>query len=33
MDKPTIKITHLTKKYKLYKSQKDRLLEIMLPNQ
>ena len=33
MDNTVIKIEHLTKKYKLYKSQKDRLLETMLPNQ
>ena len=33
MDNTVIKIEHLTKKYKLYKSQRDRLLETMLPNQ
>jgi len=33
VDNTVIKIEHLTKKYKLYKSQKDRLLETMLPNQ
>lgn len=33
MDNTVVRIEHLTKKYKLYKSQKDRLLETMLPNQ